>query len=65
VEVRFDGATLHVNATVPVNPPVGATVITEVPGLPATTLGLLAELSVKDGPAVIATCTAADAGDRV
>ena len=47
VEVRFDGATLHVSATVPVNPFVGATVITEVAGLPATTEGLLAGVSVK------------------
>lgn len=64
-EVRFDGATVHVNATVPVNPPVGVTVITDVPELPATTVGLLAELTVKVGPAVVVTVTAAEAGDAV
>ncbi len=64
-EARLDGATLHVSATVPVNPPVGATVITDVPGLPATGLGLLAELSVNDGPAATATETAEDAGETV
>src|SRR5579864_3608116 len=63
VEVRFDGATLQVSATVPVKLFAGATVITDVPELPATTVGLLAELSVKVGPAATVTVTAADAGD--
>jgi hypothetical protein len=44
VDVRFVGATLQVSATVPVNPPVGATVITDVPEFPSTTVGLLAEV---------------------
>jgi hypothetical protein len=59
VDVRFVGATLQVSATVPVNPFVGATVITDVPELPATTEGLLAEDSVKlsTGAAVTVTVT--------
>jgi hypothetical protein len=59
VDVRFAGATLQVNATVPVNPPVGATVITDVAGVPATTVGLLADVSVKliTGAAVTVTVT--------
>lgn len=65
VEVRFDGATLQVSATVPVKPPVGATVITDVPELPATTVGLVAGANVNVGPAVMPTDTAADAGDTV
>jgi hypothetical protein len=59
VDVRFVGATLHVSATVPVNPFVGATVITDVAGLPATTDGLLAGVRVKlsTGAAVTVTVT--------
>lgn len=63
VEVRFDGATLQVSATVPVNPLTGATVITDVPEVPATTVGLVAELTVKVGAAATVTVTGADAGD--
>jgi hypothetical protein len=65
VDVRFVGVTLQVSATVPVKPPVGATVITDVPELPATTEGLVAELKVNVGAAVMFTVTAADAGDAV
>jgi hypothetical protein len=57
VEVRFVGATLHVSATVPVNPFVGATVITDVAGFPATTDGLLAEATVKLAGGVTVTAT--------
>ena len=60
VEVRFVGATLQVSATVPVNPPVGETVITEVAGLPATTVGFVAGDSVNAGPEVVVTATAGD-----
>jgi hypothetical protein len=65
VDVRFVGATLQVSATVPVNPPVGATVMTDVAGFPATTVGLLAELTVNVAAAVVDTVTAGDAGDAV
>jgi hypothetical protein len=57
VDVKFVGATLHVSATVPVNPFAGATVITDVPGLPATTVGLLADATVKLAGAVTVTNT--------
>jgi hypothetical protein len=57
VEVRFAGATAHVSATVPVKPFVGATVITDVAGLPATTDGLLAEATVKLAAGVTVTAT--------
>jgi len=60
VEARFDGATLQVNATVPVNPPVGVTVISEVPELPATKVGLVAAASVKLAAAVVVTVTAGE-----
>ena len=65
VDVRLDGATLQVSATVPVKLFAGATVITDVPELPATTVGLLAELTVNVGPEVAVTVTAVDAGDAV
>ena len=59
VDVRFDGATVHDSATDPVNPFVGATVITDVPALPAKTVGLLAGVNVNLGVATV-TVTAAD-----
>ena len=62
VDVRFDGVTLQVSATVPANPPVGATVITDIPEFPATTVGLLAELKVNVGVEIV-TVTADEAGD--
>jgi hypothetical protein len=45
---EFTGVIVHVNATVPAKPLVGATAITEVPELPATT-----ENEVGDGVTVM------------
>jgi hydrogenase maturation factor len=55
------GDTEHVNATVPVKVLAGATVITEVPELPATIeTGLVAGVNVKVGPVVAVTVTAGE-----
>lgn len=63
VDVRFAGATLHVSATVPVKLFVGATVITEVAGLPATTDGLLAGVRLNPEAAML-TANAPDVDDK-
>lgn len=60
------GLTLHVSATVPVNPFVGVTVIVDVAEVPATIMGLFElELMVKLGTtaATTATETPPDAGE--
>ena len=50
VQVRPAGETVEVRATVPVNPPVGATVIVEVPAAPANALTLVGlAVTVKSG----------------
>jgi len=60
VEARFDGATLQVSATVPVNPATGVTVITDVPEFPAITDGFVAAASVNVIPPVVVTVTAGE-----
>jgi hypothetical protein len=55
------GVTEQVNATVPVKVLAGATVITEVPELPARIeTGLVAGVSVNVGPVVAVTVTAGE-----
>ena len=60
VEVRFDGVTLQVNATVPVKLFVGATVMTDVPLCAACTAMGPAGVSVKPGTSAAVTVTVTD-----
>ena len=46
MQVKPDGVTDEVRATVPVNPLTGATVIAEVPAVPALTLTLVGEAAI-------------------
>jgi hypothetical protein len=58
VGVKVQLVLLLANATVPVNPPVGVTVIVEEPALPAFTVTLVGDaLRVKPAPVVIVNVT--------